>query len=39
MGAVFSIVAALVAYILGKLLHVRQEGLTFRLDLPWTRHH
>ena len=38
MGAVFSVVAALVAYILGKLLHVRQEGLTFRLDLPWTRH-
>ena len=38
MGAVFSIVAALVAYVLGKLLHVRQEGLTFRLDLPWTRH-
>ena len=38
MGAVFSIAAALVAYILGKLLHVRQEGLTFRLDLPWTRH-
>ena len=38
MGAVFSISAALVAYILGKLLHVRQEGLTFRLDLPWRRH-
>ena len=38
MGAVFSIAAALVAYVLGKLLHVRQEGLTFRLDLPWTRH-
>ena len=38
MGAVFSIAAALVAYILGKLLHVRQEGLTFRLDLPWSSH-
>ena len=37
MGAVFSIVAALVAYVLGKLLHVRQEGLTFRLRTPWSR--
>ncbi len=37
MGAVFSIVAALVAYLLGKALRVRQEGLTFRLDLPWSR--
>ena len=37
MGAVFSISAALVAYILGKLLHVRQEGLRFRLTLPWGR--
>ena len=37
MGAVFSIGAALVAYILGRLLHVRQEGLTFRLDLPLRR--
>ena len=35
MGAVFSIVAALVAYVLGKALHVRQEGLRFRLQLPW----
>jgi NhaA family Na+:H+ antiporter len=37
MGAVFSIVAALVAWVLGKVLHVRQEGLTFRLQLPWSR--
>ena len=37
MGAVFSIVAALVAYVLGKLLHVRQEGLRFRLQFPWNR--
>ncbi len=37
MGAVFSIVAALVAYVLGKVLHVREEGLTFRLQLPWSR--
>ena len=37
MGAVFSIGAALVAYILGKVLHVRQEGLRSRLILPWRR--
>ena len=37
MGAVFSIVAALVAYVLGKVLHVRQEGLSLRLQLPWSR--
>lgn len=37
MGAVFSIVAALVAYVLGKLLRVRQEGLRFRIMLPWSR--
>ena len=37
MGAVFSIVAALVAWVLGKVLHVRQEGLTFRLQFPWSR--
>jgi NhaA family Na+:H+ antiporter len=37
MGAVFSIVAALVAWVLGKVLHVRQEGLTLRLQLPWSR--
>ena len=37
MGAVFSIVAALVAYVLGKVLHVRQEGLRMRLQLPWSR--
>ncbi len=37
MGAVLSIVAALVAYVLGKVLHVRQEGLTFRLQFPWSR--
>ena len=39
MGAVFSIGAALVAYVLGKLLHVRQEGLRFRLEFPWSRRH
>ena len=37
MGAVFSIGAALVAYALGRALHVRQEGLRFRLELPWSR--
>ena len=37
MGAVFSIVAALVAYVLGKVLHVRQEGLRLRLQMPWSR--
>ena len=37
MGAVFSIGAALVAYVMGRVLHVRQEGLRFRLDLPWGR--
>ena len=37
MGAVFSIGAALVAYVMGKALHVRQEGLRFRLELPWSR--
>ena len=38
MGAVFSIGAALVAYVMGKVLHVRQEGLRFRLEFPWSRH-
>lgn len=38
MGAVFSIGAALVAYALGRLLHVRQEGWRFRLDFPWNQH-
>jgi NhaA family Na+:H+ antiporter len=38
MGAVFSIGAALVAYVLGKALHVRQEGLRPRLEFPWSRH-
>ena len=37
MGAVFSIGAALVAWVLGKVLHVRQEGLRSRLILPWRR--
>ena len=37
MGAVFSIGAALVAYILGRVLHVRQEGLRSKLIFPWTR--
>ena len=37
MGAVLSIVAALVAYVLGKVLHVRQEGLTLRLRMPFGR--
>lgn len=38
MGAVFSIGAALVAFVLGKLLNVRQEGLRSRVILPWHRH-
>ena len=37
MGAVFSIGAALVAYILGKVLHVRKEGLKSRVIFPWGR--
>jgi NhaA family Na+:H+ antiporter len=37
MGAVFSIGAAPVAYILGRGLHVRQEGLRSKLTFPWTR--
>lgn len=37
MGAVLSIGAALVAYILGKMLHVRREGLRSRLIFPWSR--
>ena len=37
MGAVFSIGAAPVAYVLGKLLHVRQEGMRPRVILPWRR--
>ena len=37
MGAVFSIGAALVAYVLGKLLHVREEGLRPKINLPWLR--
>ena len=38
MGAVFSIGAALVAFVLGKVLHVREEGLRSRILFPWTRH-
>ena len=37
MGAVFSIGAALVAYVLGKVLHVREGGLRSRIVFPWTR--
>ena len=37
MGAVFSIGAALVAYVLGKLLHVREASLRFRINVPWSR--
>ena len=37
MGAVFSIGAALVAFVLGKLLNVRQEGLRSRIIFPWRR--
>ena len=37
MGAVLSIVAAPVAYVLGKALHVREEGLTLRIQFPWSR--
>ena len=37
MGAVFSIGAALVAFVLGKLLNVRQEGLRSRIIFPWIR--
>ena len=37
MGAVFSIGAALVAYVLGKLLCVRQEGLKSKVIFPWGR--
>lgn len=37
MGAVLSIGAALVAYVLGKLLHVRQEGLRSKVIFPWSR--
>ena len=37
MGAVFSISAALVAYVMGRALNVRQEGLRMRLELPWSR--
>ena len=37
MGAVFSIGAALVAYVLGKLLHVREGGLRSKIVLPWIR--
>ena len=40
MGAVFSIGAALVAYILGRVLHVRQEAWMLLADaapFPWTR--
>jgi len=36
MGAVLSVFAAVVAYFLGKILHVRQEGLRLRLRLPWS---
>ncbi len=39
MGAVFSIGAALVAYLLGKILYVRQEGLKAKLEFPWSRRH
>ena len=37
MGAVFSIGAALVAYVLGRALHVQQEGLRLRIEFPWSR--
>ena len=37
MGAVFSIGAALVAFVLGKLLSVRQQGLRSRITFPWIR--
>ena len=37
MGAVFSIGAALVAFVLGRLLSVRQEGLRSRIIFPWIR--
>ena len=37
MGAVFSIGAALVAYLMGKALHVQQDGRRFRLMPPWAR--
>ena len=37
MGAVLSIGASLVAYVLGRLLHVRQEGLRSRVLFPWSR--
>ena len=37
MGAVFSIGAALVAYVLGKLLHVREESIRPRIIFPWIR--
>lgn len=37
MGAVLSIGAALVAFVLGKLLNVRQEGLRSKIILPWIR--
>ena len=37
MGAVLSIGAALVAYVLGRLLRVRQEGLRSRVIFPWSR--
>ena len=37
MGAVLSIGAALVAFVLGKVLHVRQEGLRSRIMFPWIR--
>ena len=36
MGAVLSVFAAVVAYFLGKILHVRQEGLRLRFRLPWS---
>ena len=37
MGAVFSIGAALVAFVLGKLLRVREGGLRSRIIYPWSR--
>jgi len=37
MGAVFSIGAAPVAFVLGRLLRVRQEGLRSRIVFPWSR--
>ena len=37
MGAVLSVFAAVVAYVLGKLLRVRESSLKVRLLLPWSK--